>query len=179
MSPVSPRTLIRAIRNSIGAKCRILLQGKVFAKFGPINDPPNVVRSFLNTLQKIFQMMMPRTLNACLESRSNPRTHKAFSLIHLRFTRMTVNTNDSVETKQTFLDTPSTESKSAFSQRIVFLRLCPSSASRFERFSRVRLAMIWPSPWKSMHSKEVGSKHFRTRSHALHNRISVPRCQCL
>ena len=49
-------------------------------------------------------------------------------------------------------------------------------ASRSARFHRVRLAVIWLRTWKSVHSKETGSKHFPTGSHALQHRMSVPRC---
>ena len=52
----------------------------------------------------------------------------------------------------------------------------PISASRSASFSRVRLAIIWLSPWKSVHSKEIGSNHFPTGSHASRHRMSVPKC---
>ena len=52
----------------------------------------------------------------------------------------------------------------------------PIAASRSARLSRVRLPMICLSPWKSTHSKEFGSKHFPTGSHASQHRMSVPRC---
>ena len=51
-----------------------------------------------------------------------------------------------------------------------------TSASHSASLSRVRLAIFWLSPWKSMHSKEFRSKHFATGSHASQQSTSVPRC---
>ena len=44
----APRTPFSAIRNSVRAKCRVLLQGNEFVKLGSINGPTDVVRSSLN-----------------------------------------------------------------------------------------------------------------------------------
>ena len=52
-----------------------------------------------------------------------------------------------------------------------------TSASRASRFSRVRLAKIWLSLSKSIHSKESVSKHYSTGSQASQHRLSVPRCR--
>ena len=43
-----PRTLKGAIRNSIRARRRIFLQNNEFIKFGTINGPMDIVKSFLN-----------------------------------------------------------------------------------------------------------------------------------
>ena len=49
------------------------------------------------------------------------------------------------------------------------------SSSRSAILTRVRLAIVWLSSWKSMHSKDVGSKHFPTGSHASQHRSLAPR----
>ena len=64
----SPRTLIGAIRNSIGVRCRIFLQSNDFIKFGSIESPTDAVRSFLHIPQDIFMLVMPRTFVACLKN---------------------------------------------------------------------------------------------------------------
>ena len=52
------------------------------------------------------------------------------------------------------------------------------SASRSARVSRVRLAIICLSLWKSIHSKEDVSKQSSTSFHASQHRMSVPRRRC-
>ena len=71
---------------------------------------------------------------------------------------------------------PSLHFAGALSFSVCVQERFPLSACRSARFSRVRLAMIWLSPWKSMHSKDTGSKHFPAGSHASQHRISVPKC---
>ena len=51
-----------------------------------------------------------------------------------------------------------------------------TSVSRVSRFSRVRLAKIWLSSWKSIHSKERVSKQSSTGFQASQHRMRVPRC---
>ena len=50
------------------------------------------------------------------------------------------------------------------------------SASRSARFPRVRIAMIWLSFWKSIHSNHISSKQFPIGIHASQHRMSVPSC---
>ena len=64
----TPRTPVGAIRDSIGTRCRILLQRDECIKLGTINGPTEIVRSFLNVPQDIFELVMPRALDAGLKS---------------------------------------------------------------------------------------------------------------
>ena len=52
-----------------------------------------------------------------------------------------------------------------------------TSASRVPRFSRVRVAKIWLSRWKSIHSKERVSKQSSKGFQASQHRMRVPRCR--
>ena len=63
-----PSIVIRATRNSIRAKIRIFLQSNEFIKFDTINGPTDIVRSFLNTPQDIFVLVMPRAFDAGLKN---------------------------------------------------------------------------------------------------------------
>ena len=104
--------------------------------------------------------------------------HKTSCLIHLRFPGMAVFIGNGVEAEHWFLGTPSAKSKSALRQGM--FRLCPGKVSYF-RFSFCEILTQearndLAKPWKSMLSKEIGSKHFPTGSHASQHRISVPRC---
>ena len=63
-----PRTLIGAMRNSIGVRCRIFLQNNEFIKFGSIKNPMDAVRSFLHIPQDMFMLVMPRTFGECLKN---------------------------------------------------------------------------------------------------------------
>ena len=74
---------------------------------------------------------------------------------------------------------PSLHFATALSFSVCVQGRSPISASRSARFSRVRLAIIWLSPQKSAHSKEIGSKHVPTGSHASQHRMSVPRCNAV
>ena len=95
------RTPIGAIRNSIRVKCRIFLQSNGFIKFGTINGPMDVVRSFLNIPQDISVLVMPRALNTGLKngtqySQSLHPDSSSFSKGE------NVSISDSIETKHGF-----------------------------------------------------------------------------
>ena len=92
------------------------------------------------------------------------------------FQGVTIFISDGIETKHGFLGTPGTLSNSALSFSDCVQGKFLISACRSARLSRVRSAIIWLNPWKSMHSKEIGSKHFPTDSHPSQHRMSVPRC---
>ena len=64
------RTSMSATRDSVRAKCRILLQGNEFVKLGSISGPADVVRSFLSVSKGVLIVMVPLAFNACLENRT-------------------------------------------------------------------------------------------------------------
>ena len=118
------RTPEGAIRNSIGTRCRILLQSNEFIKLGTIKEPTNVVRSFLNVPQDIFELVMSGALDAGLKN--GPQYSQSLLPDASSFVQgMTVFISDRIETKHRFFGTPGTLSTSASGWRIVFLRLCP------------------------------------------------------
>ena len=160
------------IRDSVRAKCRILLHANEFVMLGPINHPTDVVRSLLNMMQKIFNLVVPRALGAYLENRAPVFTWPSAWFI-----------SDSVEAKHRVLIRQA-RSPSLHLASALFFSVCVQgrfliSASRSARFARVRFAMLWLSLRKSTHSKEDVSKQSSTSFHASQHRISVPSCRFL
>ena len=97
----APRTPEGAIRNSIGTRCRILLQSNEFIKLGTIKEPTNVVRSFLNVPQDIFELVMSRALDAGLKN--GPQYSQSLLPDASSFVQgMTVFISDRIETKHRF-----------------------------------------------------------------------------
>ena len=137
---------------------------------------------FLNVSQDSLIVMVSLAFIACLENRT-PMFTKPPTRFFFVYQRVTVFIGDGVRRESRAL-------VSRCDKRQVQVCTLPKrypfqsvSKGDFQfplffllAFHAVRHAIIWKSPWKSMHSKEFGSKHFTTGSHASQQRMSVPRC---
>ena len=145
------RTLEGAIRNSIRARCRICLQSNKFIKFGTINGPTDIVRSFLNIPQDIFVLVMPRAHDAGLKNRT-PILTKPSSLFIFVFQGMTVFISERALRQGTGFLARQARCPTLHLAGALFFSVCVQgrfviSASRSARFSLVRFAIIWLSHW--------------------------------
>ena len=171
------RTLTGAIRDSNGARCRLLLQSSGFVKTRYDQRSTHIVKSFLNISQYIFSLVMPRALDA--DSKNGPSTtHKAFFLIHLRFPMDDRLHQWQHREAQVFWNAKHVVQLCIWLVRIVYLCLCPREI-RYLGFTfrkiftgKVRNNLAEP-PEINTFSREVGSKQFPTGFHASQHRMRV------
>ena len=145
-----------------------------------MNSPTDVIRSVLSVSQNVFVLVMSRAFFACLEN-SSPILTKSSSRFIFILQGVALFVCNSTERQHRFLVAPSTLSTPASSQSNVFFCLRPKEGWDLSftclKVSQVRLAIIWLSLWKSLHSKGSVSKQSSTGFQASHRRTSVPRCR--
>ena len=174
------RTPFKSCTGFHQGQSRFLLCGHELVKLVSVDFPAGVVRNFPPRIARYSHIGGVSDLRRVPE-RLCPNTTTVSCPIHLHFPEGGRLHRQQREGRALASWSARREDQACTSPRHCLFSVCVRgrlriSSSRSAILTRVRLAMIWQSPWKSMHSKEIGSKYFPTSAHASQHRIGVARC---